>query len=457
MPLTDEVDLHDTGQSPTILVPRTEEDRVAVRKQLKQILASSPFGTSKRYPALLRYVVEEALQGHSDRLKERCLGIEVFHRDPAYDTNTDPVVRFTAGEVRKRLAQYYYDSKHAQEIHIELPHGSYVPEFRIPHADEIEKTPPSISPSDQFLTPEPNGHDLHPISELITLKPDRIKKIYALLIFSLLAGLALGAATVRLHPWTRANALDRFWTPFFASSNPVLLSVGQQFAGQLEMKPNAARNRLGQFYSGKIDFEPDGAPARTDVLAKMSSKSATPREVPVFALANMVTLASVVSVLQNKNKAYSIHGQSDTTFSDLSSSPSVLIGAYDNDWTIRLTDQLRFHFERDPDTGRPWIADRQKPSEKIGLKDKGLPRSEDYAIISRVYDPTTEQMVITLAGIGSHGTLAAGEFISSPAYIEEFAKQAPRNWDQGNVQLVIKVDIVDGKDGPPHVIANYFW
>ncbi len=57
--------------------------------------------------------VEESLQGNADQLKERSLGIAVFHRDPMYDTNTDPVVRFTAGEVRKRLAQYYSASEAA--------------------------------------------------------------------------------------------------------------------------------------------------------------------------------------------------------------------------------------------------------------------------------------------------------------------------------------------------------
>jgi hypothetical protein len=136
-----------------------------------------------------------------------------------------------------------------------------------------------------------------------------------------------------------------------------------------------------------------------------------------------------------------------------------LIGAFDNDWTIRLTDQLRFHFEKNLETRQHWIADRQKLDEKIGLGESGrsATAAEDYAIISRVYDPTTEQMMITLAGLGGHGTLAAGEFIDNPTYMEEFGKQAPRNWDRGNVQLVIRVDIVDGKNGPPHVIASYFW
>lgn len=88
-------------------IPRTEADFQAIRLQLTRVLESAPFRTSKRYPALLSYVVEKTLQGDTDSLKERTLGIEVFRREPEYDTNADPVVRIAAGEVRKRLAQYY--------------------------------------------------------------------------------------------------------------------------------------------------------------------------------------------------------------------------------------------------------------------------------------------------------------------------------------------------------------
>ena len=89
--------------------PERDADKAAVRRQLERLLANPAFKNSKRYPALLRFVVERVLDGHMDALKERTLGIEVFHRDPDYDTNQDPVVRTTAVEVRKRLAQYYQE------------------------------------------------------------------------------------------------------------------------------------------------------------------------------------------------------------------------------------------------------------------------------------------------------------------------------------------------------------
>ena len=53
----------------------------------------------------------------------------VFHRPPDYDANADPIVRVTAGEIRKRIAQYYHEEDAAGEIQIDLRPGSYVPEF----------------------------------------------------------------------------------------------------------------------------------------------------------------------------------------------------------------------------------------------------------------------------------------------------------------------------------------
>src|SRR5690348_17036605 len=96
-------------------------------EQLARILDSPQFRSSKRCSTFLRYVVEQAVDNHFESLKERTVGVAVFNRDPDYDTNQDPVVRGTAGAVRKRLAQYYLEPSHERELRISLPPGSYVP------------------------------------------------------------------------------------------------------------------------------------------------------------------------------------------------------------------------------------------------------------------------------------------------------------------------------------------
>jgi hypothetical protein len=112
--------------------PSSEVEKSAVQEQLERLLASSLFNSSKRYPSFLRLVVARVLAGQTDQLKERILGVEIFGRAADYDTNTDPIVRVTAAEIRKRIELYYQDPKHSPEIRIYLPSGSYAPQFSWP-------------------------------------------------------------------------------------------------------------------------------------------------------------------------------------------------------------------------------------------------------------------------------------------------------------------------------------
>jgi hypothetical protein len=91
---------------------------------MERLLTNSHFSHSRRFPSFLRYVVDQTLSGREETLKERTLGVEIFSRRADYDTASDPIVRVTAAEIRKRIAQYYQDPGHEQELRISLPAGS---------------------------------------------------------------------------------------------------------------------------------------------------------------------------------------------------------------------------------------------------------------------------------------------------------------------------------------------
>src|SRR5260370_41586544 len=101
-----------------------------IRTELQRVLASHEFRSSKRCQDFLQYVVDNTLAGHADTLKERTIGIEVFARPTSYDPSEDATVRVKAGEVRKRLGLYYAGEGIHNPLRIELPAGTYVPEFR---------------------------------------------------------------------------------------------------------------------------------------------------------------------------------------------------------------------------------------------------------------------------------------------------------------------------------------
>src|ERR1041384_1650042 len=116
----------DLQDPPPRLPPEKADEVLAV---WGRALGSPLFRGSRRCQTLLRRITYQTLTGDFDSLKERALGMEVFGRPADYDTSQDPVVRASAAEIRKKLAQYYQEPGHQSELHIELPPGSYLAEF----------------------------------------------------------------------------------------------------------------------------------------------------------------------------------------------------------------------------------------------------------------------------------------------------------------------------------------
>ena len=100
-----------------------------VQAQLSKILASTGFRNAPRHSRFLSFVVNKALSGRGDEVKEYLIGLEVFDRPPDFDPGSDPVVRSQARRLRFRLADYYREPGKLDPIHIDLPKGTYVPVF----------------------------------------------------------------------------------------------------------------------------------------------------------------------------------------------------------------------------------------------------------------------------------------------------------------------------------------
>jgi Tol biopolymer transport system component len=118
-----------TGQHSETAHKLNAEQANLVRSALESVISSDAFAPSKRCQDFLRLIVGHALAGELDCLRERMIGAEMFGRPIDYDTSNDAVVRVRATEVRKRLSQYYSGTAQTPLVSIELPAGSYVPEF----------------------------------------------------------------------------------------------------------------------------------------------------------------------------------------------------------------------------------------------------------------------------------------------------------------------------------------
>ena len=109
-----------------------------VRDQLARILGSPEFVVPERARGFLRYLVEQTLAGHADRLKGYTIATAVFERDASFDAQADPVVRTEAGRLRRALERYYLVAGQADPVLIEVPKGGYVPIFSRRAAPDAE-------------------------------------------------------------------------------------------------------------------------------------------------------------------------------------------------------------------------------------------------------------------------------------------------------------------------------
>ena len=405
-----------------------------MRSQLEKIVSDGRFAASKRYPYLLRYIVEQTLAGNEDDLKERTLGVEVFHRPPDYDTNADPVVRLCAAEVRKRLAQYYQSPAHGGELRIDLNPGSYVPVFSqlAPDAPVVEATPPEAIPPDVPSRAEP------------VTKPRRTRKIYwpsGLIAAGVIIAvvLVLGARSWK-HFGKQESALEAVWSPLLTNSKPILFCVGETelFAPHesplTQLQSGADDNSSLQAFADKNDFVP---------------------------FSDVQVLSRFVSLIGAHGHAFRVQNSRTTVSPQLREGPVVLIGALNNDWTLNRTSSLRFHLEgpEGPDQVY-WIADTQHSESRAWQVRAKAPRSQvvkDYAIAGRFTDESTGQVVVVAAGIAGSGTRAAGEFLTDEASLKQLVDGASVDWGRTNFEVVLSSQVVNGMQGKPKVEAKAFW
>ena len=389
----------------------------AVREELSRVLACHEFRSSKRSQDFLRYVVEHTLTGRADMLKERTIGIEVFGRSTSYEPSDDATVRVKAGDVRKRLGLYYAEQGAQNPVRIEMPAGTYVPEFRVLEIRPQAAVPPQgpeVALPDPPVAPEP-------------VKARSLRPLY------IGAGTILAAIAIAAMLWARSRpaptVLEQFWAPVLQGAAPVSLCVAFVPVYGLNRDPAT------------------GSPARIDDFVLLTDQ--------FVGGGDLIASSRISAMLARMQRAYQLRIGSDVSFQDLRSAPAILVGYSYTRWK-EISSQLRFFIDTS--------------TEPVGITDNGkmtawtLPNlpadrrtNEDYAIVSRVYHPDTHAMLVELAGITQYGTEAAADLVTNPELMAEALKGAPADWRKQNLQLVLHVKVISGAPSSPKVVRAHFW
>ena len=417
--------------------PSGPDDRKLAIDELEKVLNSTPFRNSRRYPAMLRYIVEKTLDGQEHTLKERTIGIEVFGRTPDYDTNADPVVRFSAGEIRRRLALYYQENEDRCTILFELPSGSYIPKIysRVEPSSAVLSTPATLSST----ASQQRTRHAEPTPEPAPRSRSRWT-LYALLCLVFLGlGLALVLSLTRNKAQNSMaltqNPVMEVWGPLLSNPSSVVISAGQPM-------PKTA-------FLGHGAHLPSSDITIGDYILRPQFR---------VSVSTLNAIANIVGNLKLWNKPFQIQAANINSLADFHDRPVVLVDGNDNRWTLLLLGNLRFHLIQKGDFS--YIEDTENPEFRgwsIDFSKPFLKQTTDYAIVGRFFSPTTGGPVIVIAGISMNGTEAAGEFIVSPTALASLQKLAPPGGLKKNFEAVLKVQVIDGNTGAATVVAAQFW
>jgi hypothetical protein len=432
---------------------RVDEEE-SVRAELGRILSSRYFKTAGRSRQFLQYVVEHRLAGQADHLKERTIGTEVFQRPADYATGDDPVVRVQAGEVRRRLDQFYQHDGLASAIKIDLPVGSYCPEFHwLPEA---------------AARPAPTAPEPRPTLEAAPHQPSDRAKFFWSVGLGVVAVLVLLTTFLVRQPSNPRTVFQEFWAPVFNTPQPALicLAKGVTYRPSAELYSKYRLTHPGAF---QTEVEKSNDPLPLDPNQTIQWRDLGLYSDYGVATGDVYAAIRISGVLGQLGKPAQLRIGSDNTFQDLRNSPAVIVGAFNNKWTMNLMSNLHFAFveqngrffiREQTANGREWPLPSENVAHHASSED-GVPTSPsqslDYAIVARLVDSNTGQFTILAAGVTGTGTSAAGEFISSPQILETAYHDAPSSRFKSNSMFVIKTKATDGVAGPPMVVASYYW
>ncbi len=169
-------------------------------------------------------------------------------------------------------------------------------------------------------------------------------------------------------------------------------------------------------------------------------------------------ISQISSTLEHSGTATQLVPSATTSLPDLREHSVILLGGYNNDWTLRLLQPLRFHFLPYSSSGAETIVDQTRP-QVHWERDTSQPYSsaDDYALVARFRDPTIDGWVVVLAGEGRNGTEAAAQFVASPHYMELLKDSIGSGFANRNLEAVLKVSVIEGKTGAPSILAVYSW
>ncbi len=389
----------------------------AFKSHVHRIITSPAFKGSRRSQQFLQFVVENALDGHFSDLKERNLGIKLFDRPPSYNTADDAIVRVTACDVRKRLLQYYAEVDSGSEFRIDLPPGSYIPEFQRIPASEVRPSPEAAEP---FVLP--------PVSEQKPLRTEIVpRKSARTLLWCIVASACVsvlvwlwathrlttaGPSAERLLPWSALFQSNRHTHLVFC--DPEIVTIQKVSGFNLSVSDYANQN-----------YWPTPLPPKPELQWIRQSgafRGATVAAVDAAVLLRISSLGVPVAA-----RDMEVHTARSLHLADFKTEDNfVILGSpRSNPWVGLFQNQLDFSFEFDEARKQEFIRNKRPRKEESSTyvpTAGGWDTGQAYSIVALVGNPNQTGQVLLIAGSNAEATEAAGKLATNVTLLAQTLK-----------------------------------
>jgi hypothetical protein len=441
----------------------------AIKNHVRQVIESPAFKGSRRSQQFLLFVVETALAGHFDNLKERTLGSRLFGREPAYNTADDAIVRVTACDVRKRLIHFYSDFGAKAEFRIELPPGSYIPEFQKNSAGLTGVAPdyPDEGSADVCSAPLSSAHagptENSPartappsleqraakgfgVSRFHRFAPWFVAAICSTVALGLWArgGSRLGSGDHRL-PWSAVIQTGHHTRLIFC--DPEIVSIQKLSKRTLSLSDYANQH----YWAGQKEIRPD---------LRWAVDSGTFRGVNISSV-DVGILLHILS-MENGNVAQYLepHTARSIRLADFKTDDNfILFGSpRSNPWVELFQDQLDFVFAFDEGKKAEFIRNKHP---RAGEQPQYVPTAngwdtgQAYAVIAATANPNQSGQVLILAGSDAEGTEAAGKLATDVKLLSRVLQEHGINpgGPPRHFEILLQVSTMAGSSNTFQVLA----
>lgn len=463
--------------------------------QLDRILHGRTLHGSDNLKAFLRFVVDKSIENQEGQLKEYVIATEVFGRGSGFDSRVDSVVRVQAGRLRVKLHEYYETEGKDDGLIIFLPKGQYTPVFSYAQKKEdlagngeavsgaalamnevfnptsgADATPAgyangstATATAKGTVIETPRVSDPPPASPgrwqlatfslaLITVLLGALALFYRARAVEMAESVASGASEAR-----RANdALDRrkfepLWGDLLRSSEPILIVYSNTlFQG-------TAEDGMKLFKSLDAPGSSLGSPSIPQSETEQSKEPVTELYTGIGEVMGSYFLGDFFARMGHASR---VKRSLLLTWEDLKTENIVVLGSPAENFFLRDLPQkqdLIFKPMLDDNGNKTFgiVNTNPQPGEerRYLAKQDGPSRSqisEDYAVVSLLQGLDGKKRMLILAGITTHGTQAAVEYVTKPDYIRDLIEHlntAPAGEPPKlpfNFQVLVRVKVNGG-------------